>query len=102
MSANDALCCKLPGTDFLSSKLWRKTEARPYSTSGLPAASGAPSVDASIPSKNGHAERFRLQNQTYQFRGGHGLIKNPLAEIPRGSQGVSEVSSSGLVKNVAV
>ncbi|KAK4394590.1 TORTIFOLIA1-like protein 3 [Sesamum angolense] len=101
-SANDALCCKLPGTDFLSSKLWRKTEPRPYSTSRLPAASGTPSVAASIPRKNGHAEGFRLQNQKYQFHGGHGLIKNPLAEIPRGSQGASEVSSSGVVKNIAV
>ncbi|KAL0342770.1 UNVERIFIED_CONTAM: TORTIFOLIA1-like protein 3 [Sesamum calycinum] len=101
-SANDALCCKLPGTDFLSSKLWRKTEPRPYSTSRLPVASGTPSVAASIPRKNGHAEGFRLQNQKYQFHGGHGLIKNPLAEIPRGSQGASEVSSSGVVKNVAV
>ncbi|KAK6148392.1 hypothetical protein DH2020_019304 [Rehmannia glutinosa] len=97
MSHNDAMCCNLPGTDFLSSKLWRKTEAR-SSTSRLPTSCGTPSVAAlhSIPSKNEGAEEFPLQNRRSRFRGGHGLIMNPLAEIPRGSQGLSEVSSSGV------
>ncbi|KAK6117978.1 LOW QUALITY PROTEIN: hypothetical protein DH2020_048278 [Rehmannia glutinosa] len=97
MSHNDAMCCKLPGTDFLSSKLWRKTESRP-STSRLPTSCGTPSVAAvqNIPGKNETPEGFPLQNRRYRFRGGHGLIMNPLAEIPRGSQGLSEVSSSGV------
>ncbi|KAK6123014.1 hypothetical protein DH2020_043243 [Rehmannia glutinosa] len=97
MSHNDAMCCNLPGTDFLSSKLWRKTEGR-SSTSRLPTSCGTPSVAAvqNIPGKNETPEGFPLQNRRYRFRGGHGLIMNPLAEIPRGSQGLSEVSSSGV------
>lgn len=100
MSRNDAtgaMCCKLPGTEFLSSKLWRNTESR-SSASQLPASSGTPSVAVhSIPDKNGDAEAFPLQNRRYCFRGGRGLIMNPLAEIPKGSQGLSDVSSSVVV-----
>ncbi|KAK6148467.1 hypothetical protein DH2020_019379 [Rehmannia glutinosa] len=103
MSHNDAMCCNLPGTDFLSSKLWRKTEGRP-STSRLPTSCGTPSVAAvqNIPGKNETPEGFPLQNRRYRFRGGHELIMNPLAEIPRGSLGLSEASSSGVAKNIAV
>ncbi|PIN02979.1 hypothetical protein CDL12_24503 [Handroanthus impetiginosus] len=85
MSQNNDMCCKLPGTDFLSSKLWRKEEGRP-STSQLPSSCG-----------NGDAEGFTLQNQRYRFHGGRGLIMNPLADISRSSQGPQEVSSKNVV-----
>lgn len=101
---NGAMCCKLPGADFLSSKIWRKTEILPSSTSRLTASLGTPSVAAvrSIPAKNGDSEGFPLQNGKYRFRGGHGLRMNPLAEIPRGSLRLPEGSSSGLANNVVV
>ncbi|KAL8457646.1 hypothetical protein ACS0TY_035494 [Phlomoides rotata] len=95
MPRNDTMCCKLPGTEFLSSKLWRKTEDRP--------AASPPSV--AVPSTPGNiadAEGFPLQNRRYRLRGGRGLIMNPLAEIPRASRGLSEVSSSGVAKNSVV
>ncbi|KAG8379063.1 hypothetical protein BUALT_Bualt07G0049300 [Buddleja alternifolia] len=102
MSQNNATCCKLPGSDFLSSKLWRKTEAR-SSTSRLPSC-GTPSVAAvgRISDKNGDAQGFPLQNRRYEFQGGRGLIMNPLAKIPRSSRGLPEISSSGVVKNAVV
>ncbi|KAK4489065.1 hypothetical protein RD792_004859 [Penstemon davidsonii] len=96
-AASGAMCCKLPGTNFLSSKLFRKTDGRPL-ISRLPAYYGTPSVAGvrSIP----NAEGFPLENRRYRFQGGRGLIMNPLAEIPRGSNGLSEASSS--IKNVAI
>ncbi|PIN22646.1 hypothetical protein CDL12_04630 [Handroanthus impetiginosus] len=98
-SAAGAMCCKLPGTEFLSSKLWRKAEAR-SSAPRLPASGGTPSAAAVRGIPNG--EGFPLENRRYQLQGGHGLIVNPLAKIPSGSLGFSEVSSSGVVNNVAV
>ncbi|KAL8042114.1 hypothetical protein ABFX02_09G029800 [Erythranthe guttata] len=84
MSQKDALCCKLPGTDFLSSKLWRKTEA---SAAGV----------RSIAGRSGDGEGiFPLHNRRYRFRGAHGLVMNPLAEISRSSRILPEVSSSGV------
>ncbi|EYU42499.1 hypothetical protein MIMGU_mgv1a010965mg [Erythranthe guttata] len=85
MSQKDALCCKLPGTDFLSSKLWRKTEA---SAAGV----------RSIAGRSGDGEGiFPLHNRRYRFRGAHGLVMNPLAEISRSSSRIlPEVSSSGV------
>lgn len=85
MSSNDAAtCCSLPGTEFLSSKLRRKTEVRSSSAS-----CGAPSVN----NEDGKGWRHRL-------RGGNGLIMNPLAEIPR--VGLSQVSSNGVANNIVV
>ncbi|KAI3504626.1 hypothetical protein L2E82_46536 [Cichorium intybus] len=61
------LCCKLPGADLLSSKLWKKTEIQhsklPYSSS------------QSVATMRHTNSGFRLQG------GGSGLIKNPLAEV---------------------
>ncbi|KAL7098639.1 hypothetical protein ACP275_09G030500 [Erythranthe tilingii] len=84
MSQKDALCCKLPGTDFLSSKLWRKTEV---SAAGV----------RSIAGRSGDGEGiFPWHNRRYRFRGAHGLVMNPLAEISRSSRILPEVSSSGV------
>nr|XP_043607236.1 TORTIFOLIA1-like protein 3 [Erigeron canadensis] len=62
------LCCKLPGADLLSSKLWRKSENQHSD----PAFSSYPLV------KNKNPE---LSNTGFRHKsGGGGLIKNPLAE----------------------
>ncbi|KAH6781517.1 hypothetical protein C2S52_001725 [Perilla frutescens var. hirtella] len=84
-----AMCCKLPGTDFLSSKLWRK--ASRSSTSRLPASGGNPSVF-------GDSKGIPQENRRF-LQGGRALIMNPLAKIPSGSLGFPEVSSSGAVNN---
>ncbi|XP_057780826.1 TORTIFOLIA1-like protein 4 [Salvia miltiorrhiza] len=89
--AAGAMCCKLPGTDFLSSKLWRKAGSR-SSTSRLPAASnGNPSVF-------GNGQGFPMEHRRF-LQGRHALVMNPLAKIPSGSPALPEVSSSGLVYN---
>ena len=82
MSTSGAMCCKLPGTDFLSSKLWRKAGSR-SSAPRLPASSGG----------NPSMEHRRF------LQGRHALVKNPLANIPSGSPGIPEVSSTGAVYN---
>ncbi|KAL3640647.1 hypothetical protein CASFOL_015615 [Castilleja foliolosa] len=81
MSRNDDVCCKLPGSNFFSSRLWRKPETRSL-PSRLQSSCGAPSVAMlpSIPCKNEEAEKFPLQNRKYNLRGGRGIIMNPLAE----------------------
>ncbi|KAJ0790069.1 putative MT-associated protein TORTIFOLIA1/SPIRAL2 [Helianthus annuus] len=56
------LCCKLPGADLISSKLWKKSEIQQY-----------PSV------KNKDLESFNFQTTGFHLRAG--LIKNPLAEV---------------------
>lgn len=89
MSQNGAMCCKLPGTDFLSSKLWGKAGSR-SSTSRLPASGGNTSVF-------GNDEGFPLENRRF-LQGRRALVMNPLAKIP---SGFPEVSSSGVVHNAA-
>ncbi|KAG6410318.1 hypothetical protein SASPL_128376 [Salvia splendens] len=91
MSTTGAMCCKLPGTDFLSSKLWRKTGSRIF-TPRLPAASSG------NPSLFGNGEVFPMENRRF-LQGRHALVMNPLAKIPSGSQGFPEVSSSRAVYN---
>ncbi|MFS7963233.1 putative MT-associated protein TORTIFOLIA1/SPIRAL2 [Helianthus anomalus] len=59
------LCCRLPGADLLSSKLWKKSEIQPSNTRY---ASSSSSVK-----KTNHG--------SYNVGGGSGLIKNPLAEV---------------------
>ncbi|KAJ0829391.1 putative MT-associated protein TORTIFOLIA1/SPIRAL2 [Helianthus annuus] len=56
------LCCKLPGADLISSKLWKKSEIQQY-----------PSV------KNKDLESFNFQTTGFHLRAG--LIKNPLAKV---------------------
>ncbi|XP_071702656.1 TORTIFOLIA1-like protein 4 [Rutidosis leptorrhynchoides] len=66
------LCCKLPGADLLSSKLWKKTEIQ-HSSSRY---SSSPSV------KNKNHESYNLHNSGFRLQGGgSGIIKNPLAEV---------------------
>lgn len=46
------LCCKLPGADLLSSKLWKRSEIQPS-----------------------------VRKMNLHLGGGGGLIKNPLADV---------------------
>ncbi|KAL1553538.1 TORTIFOLIA1-like protein 4 [Salvia divinorum] len=91
MSTTGAMCCKLPGTDFLSSKLWKKAGSR-FLTPRLPAASSG------NPSLFGNGEEFPMENRRF-LQGRHALVMNPLAKIPSGSQGFPEVPSSTAVYN---
>ncbi|CAI9753913.1 unnamed protein product [Fraxinus pennsylvanica] len=73
MSRSDAagaMCCKLPGAEFLSSKLWKKTEGR-FSTSRFSISDGITSVAGvrNIPDKNGDREGFRLENRRHRLQG---------------------------------
>ncbi|CAK9172339.1 unnamed protein product [Ilex paraguariensis] len=93
------MCCKLPGAEFLSSKLWGRTEGR-FSTSRF-SSSGTPSVAAmrNKTDKNGNNETFNLENRRFRHQGGGGgFIVNPLADIK--SQGISEITSNRVSKNV--
>lgn len=85
-------CCLLPGADFLSSKIWRKTEGR-YS-SRLSTSSVTPKVPVMRhrADKSGNAKTFELENHMSRLRGVGGFIVNPLAEIQSDSRGISEVA----------
>lgn len=70
-------CCMLPGTEFLSSKFWRKTHGR-HSIPRFSRSGGTSSLAAtnSQADKNGET---KLTN--HRFRPDGGFITNPLAEI---------------------
>lgn len=81
--ADGSTCCKLPGTNFLIWKLWRRTEGR-SSTSRLLASRGTPSMAAARGfARNGNDTLPMLENRGYQVQGGRGIIKNPLADTHR-------------------
>ncbi|KAL3618009.1 hypothetical protein CASFOL_038330 [Castilleja foliolosa] len=101
-SPSRAVCCKLPGTEFLSSKLWRKAANRP-SASRLPASRGTLSTSAirSISDNIGASEGFPARKSRFLLRGGRGeVIVNPLAKLSSGSMGYSDASSSGVGNNI--
>ncbi|KZV39667.1 hypothetical protein F511_22692 [Dorcoceras hygrometricum] len=73
-------CCQLPGTNFLTWKLWRRTEGH-SSTSRLLSSRGTPSIAAvRIADRNGDDTMPRLEAREYPVQGGRGIIKNPLAD----------------------
>lgn len=81
-NADGSTCCKLPGTNFLTWKLWR-TEGR-SSTSCLLASHGTPSMAAACGvDRKGDVKMSRLENRGYQVQGSRGIIKNPLADAHR-------------------
>lgn len=71
-SAAGTMLCKLSGTEFFSSKLWRKTGC--LSTPLLPT-----------------SPKGFMKSSRYRLRGGRGLIMNPLAETPTGTQCILKV-----------
>ncbi|KAF9623237.1 hypothetical protein IFM89_000726 [Coptis chinensis] len=78
-------CCKLPGAEFLSSKFWRKTEGR-YFTSRLSSSLSKPlrATMHDIADRDGIADSFRLKNRRLRLQGGGALVVNPLADISSG------------------
>ncbi|XP_061360821.1 TORTIFOLIA1-like protein 4 [Gastrolobium bilobum] len=78
--ATEDTCCKLPGTDFLSSKFWKKTEGR-YSQSRFSLGSIA-STNAvhNATDKDGSKEILSAKNKRFQHGRG-GFFMNPLAEV---------------------
>ncbi|KAL2349342.1 hypothetical protein Fmac_003342 [Flemingia macrophylla] len=77
--ATEDTCCKLPGSDFLSSKFWKKTEGR-YSTSRFPLGSIA-STNAmnNATNKDGNKEILIANNNRLKpGTGGH--FVSPLTE----------------------
>ncbi|XP_019197311.1 PREDICTED: microtubule-associated protein TORTIFOLIA1-like [Ipomoea nil] len=76
-----AMCCKLPGAEFLSSKLWRRRS----STSQFPASGGTPFVASA------------------HNKASPGFIVNPLAETnhySQSQQGISHVPYNGVSRNL--
>ncbi|XP_071710712.1 TORTIFOLIA1-like protein 3 [Rutidosis leptorrhynchoides] len=75
----ETLCCKLPGADFLTSKLWKKMETQPSNTtissSPFAATTHMTGKRMNLDSRDPEKRRFR------RYGGRSGLIKNPLAEI---------------------
>lgn len=89
-------CFKLPGAEFLSSKLWRRTEGR-YSTSRFLTSSSAPLVSIRNVSDKEAAGSSQTESRRFGLKGG--FVVNPLAEIHPESKGSTEVSSNRAPKN---
>ncbi|TYI84264.1 hypothetical protein E1A91_D05G352600v1 [Gossypium mustelinum] len=93
MDSADKRCCKLPGTEFLSPKFWRKTEGR-FSTSRLSSSGRMLSLNAAhnIPDKDSGAETYiPAVSQRHQHQGCGGFIMNPVAD---GCNGITDNSGS--------
>ena len=77
-------CCKLPGTEFLSSKFWRRADDR-YSSQRF--SSGM----VSSPNKDASAEFYKSDSRRFQHQNGGAFVLNQLAtevhSSPRGSTG---------------
>ncbi|KAJ7945930.1 Microtubule-associated protein TORTIFOLIA1 [Quillaja saponaria] len=85
-------CCLLPGADFLTSKFWRKTQAR-CSTLRFSTSNGTTSVAAMQyrADKNSSAETSQFSHRRYRLPGHGGFIVNPLADIQSDSKGMSRM-----------
>ncbi|XWS34897.1 hypothetical protein CRYUN_Cryun21dG0076300 [Craigia yunnanensis] len=78
----DNTCCKLPGTEFLSPKFWRKTEGH-LSPSRLSSSGCMLSLTAirNTPDKDSGAETYKPEvSQRYQLQGRGGFVMNPVAD----------------------
>lgn len=86
--ATEDTCCKLPGTEFLSSRFWRKTEGR-YSTPRLSLGSiSSPNAMQNATVKDSSSEMFSNDNKRFQRRIG-GLFVNPLEDVQSDLRGHS-------------
>lgn len=98
--AIEDMCCKLPGTDFLSSKFWKKTEGR-YSTSRFSFGSSAPINNVhNATDRNGSKEILSTNSKRFQLRRDEGgYLVNPLPEIQSDLKGHSGKLSYKFSKN---
>lgn len=93
-------CCRLPGTDFLSSKFWKKTEGR-YSTSRFSFGSSASTNDMhNATDKDGSKELTANSRRFQHRRDDGGFFVNPLAEIQSDLKGRFGKHSYKMSKNI--
>ncbi|XP_071728317.1 TORTIFOLIA1-like protein 3 [Rutidosis leptorrhynchoides] len=75
----ETLCCKLPGADYLTSKLWKKMEIQ---QSNIRNSSSQFSTTRHMTGKNMNIKLRDPMNRGFRRNGGgSGLIKNPLADV---------------------
>lgn len=93
-------CCMLPGSDFLSSKFWRRPGGH-FSTPRFSFTADTSSASAlhSMTNKS-PGVGVGLENRRFRLRGPGGVIMNPLAEVHGDPRGVSEASSSRVWRSV--
>lgn len=96
--ATEDTCCKLPGSDFLSTKLWRKTEGR-YSTSRL-SLGGMSSPNAVHNSNNRDSVEMPFNYKRLQPRMG-GLFANSMAETESAFKGNLGQYKHNVPKNIS-
>ncbi|WJX62323.1 hypothetical protein P8452_47329 [Trifolium repens] len=98
--AIEDMCCKLPGTDFLSSKFWKKTESR-YTTPRFSFGSSASTnLVHNATDRNGSKETLTTNSKRFQHRRDEGgYIVNPLTEIQSDLKGRSGHHSYKMSKN---
>ncbi|KAL8123498.1 TORTIFOLIA1-like protein 4 [Apium graveolens] len=72
-------CCRLPGAEFLYSKLWRRTEGQ--------ISASTEAIRHNMAIKN----EIKPENRRVRLQNGSGFIVNPLAEVHNNSQGFSEI-----------
>ncbi|GJS25985.1 tortifolia1-like protein 3 isoform X1 [Tanacetum coccineum] len=85
----ETMCCKLPSADFLTSKLWKKTEVH---HSSIKISSAPFATTSHMTGKNMSLESCNPENRGFRRQGvGSGLIKNPLAEVHRNGHGISGI-----------
>lgn len=94
MANNDpasSACCRLPGTEFLSPKFWRKTEGRNSARLSV----------SELQSYNDREARssYTLDKWRHGVQGG--FVFNPLAEVNPQSAGSSESIQVKMLKNMA-
>lgn len=97
--SSENTCCKLPGTEFLSPKFWKRTENQ-LSTSRLSPCGATHSPHAnSSPFHDASSGVFKTENQKGQHPYRDGFVLNPLADKHE-IQGTSGFHSNGRVKNI--
>ncbi|KAK8643539.1 hypothetical protein V6N13_012830 [Hibiscus sabdariffa] len=104
MDSADNTCCKLPGTEFLSPKFWRKAEGR-FSSSRF-SSSGrmlSPSATHNIPCKDSGAETYKpaAVSQRHQHQDCGGFITNRVADAGSDITENSGFFSNRLSKNTS-
>ncbi|XP_042453747.1 TORTIFOLIA1-like protein 3 [Zingiber officinale] len=84
-------CCRLPGTEFLSTKFWRKIESRNSTRLSV----------SELQNSNGRETRNSYQLDKWRVGVQGGLVVNPLAEINSQSVGSSESIQVKMLNSVA-
>ena len=95
-------CCKLPGAEFLSSKLWRRTECR-SPTSRFSSSGNTHSLNSvsSIPVKNASIETYNPGSHRSQHQNRGGFVVNTLADVSTVNRQNSGLSTSQMANNTS-